>query len=213
MEQVIGGGDNSRPPSCTEKVAFSIFRYFPYGGLQLDMMRMAREFTARGIQVDIYCMGYDAPEIPDGVTFKVLKTSGLSNHRKARNFEKQLAEALKDEDYLAHIAFNRLTPADWYFAADMPFVESVKRSFWEKLMPRYRTFAAMEKELVLENMVKSLGFSDAVVSVSSDSDNVNVFINASELNYDTALSIYNMMKNETGVVAGNIIIMPVYAES
>jgi len=73
--------------------------------------------------------------------------------------------------------------------------------------------AAMEKELVLENMVKSLGFSDAVVSVSSDTDNINVFINSAELNYDTALSIYNMMKNETGVVAGNIIIMPVYAES
>ena len=73
--------------------------------------------------------------------------------------------------------------------------------------------AAMEKELTLENMVKSLGFSDAVVSVSVDSDNVNVFINSSELNYDTALSIYNMLKNETGIVAGNIIIMPVYAES
>ncbi len=73
--------------------------------------------------------------------------------------------------------------------------------------------STMEKELVLENMVKSLGFSDAVVSVSMDSDNVNVFINSSELNYDTALSIYNMLKNETGIVAGNIIIMPVYAES
>jgi len=73
--------------------------------------------------------------------------------------------------------------------------------------------SAMEKELVLENMVKSLGFSDAVVSVSSDSENVNVFINSSELTYDTALSIYNMLKNETGAVAGNIIIMPVYSES
>ncbi len=73
--------------------------------------------------------------------------------------------------------------------------------------------AAMEKELVLENMVKSLGFSDAVVSVSSDSDNVNVFINSAELNYDTALSIYSMMKKETGIVSGNVIIMPVYAES
>ena len=73
--------------------------------------------------------------------------------------------------------------------------------------------SVMEKELVLENMIKSLGFSDAVVSFSMDSDNVNVFINSAELNYDTALSIYNMMKNETGVVAGNIIIMPVYAES
>ena len=73
--------------------------------------------------------------------------------------------------------------------------------------------AAMEKELMLENMVKSLGFSDAVVSVSTDSDNINVFINSAELNYDTALSIYSMMKNETGIVAGNVIIMPVYAES
>ena len=73
--------------------------------------------------------------------------------------------------------------------------------------------ATMEKELILETMVKSLGFSDAVVAVSADSDNVNVFINSAELNYDTALSIYNMMKNETGIVSGNIIIMPVYAES
>lgn len=73
--------------------------------------------------------------------------------------------------------------------------------------------AAMEQELILENMVRSLGFSDAVVSVSVDTDNVNVFINSSELNYDTALSIYNMMKKETGIVAGNVIIMPVYAES
>ena len=73
--------------------------------------------------------------------------------------------------------------------------------------------AAMEKELVLENMVRSLGFSDAVVSVSTESDNINVFINSAELNYDTALSIYTMMKNETGISAGNIIIMPVYAES
>ena len=50
--------------------------------------------------------------------------------------------------------------------------------------------SAMERELVLENMIKSLGFSDAVVSVSTDSGNVNVFINSSELTYDTALSIY-----------------------
>ena len=47
---------------------------------------------------------------------------------------------------------------------------------------------AMEQELILENMVKSLGFSDAVVSVSTSSDNINVFINSSELNFDTALS-------------------------
>lgn len=71
----------------------------------------------------------------------------------------------------------------------------------------------MEQELVIETMIKSLGFSDCVVSLSASSDNVNVFINSGELTYDTALQIYNMLKNETGIVAGNIIIMPVYSES
>lgn len=91
--------------------------------------------------------------------------------------------------------------------------EAGDEKYEEATAMKMEIVAAMEKELVLENMVKSLGFSDAVVSVSADSENVNVFINSAELNYDTALSIYNMMKNETGVVAGNIIIMPVYAES
>lgn len=91
--------------------------------------------------------------------------------------------------------------------------EAGDEKYEEATAMKMELVSAMEKELVLENMVKSLGFSDAVVSVSSDSNNVNVFINSAELNYDTALSIYNMMKNETGIVAGNIIIMPVYAES
>ena len=70
----------------------------------------------------------------------------------------------------------------------------------------------MEKELVLETMIKSKGFSDAVVSIGVDSDNVNVFINSSELDMQTALSIYNCLKEEAGVNPLNIIIMPVYSQ-
>ena len=70
----------------------------------------------------------------------------------------------------------------------------------------------MEQELQLETMIKSLGFSDAVVSIGVESENVNVFINSDELTMNTALSIYDMLRNEAGVAAGNIIIMPVYSE-
>lgn len=70
----------------------------------------------------------------------------------------------------------------------------------------------MENELVLENMIKSLGFSDAVVSIGMDSENVNVFINSDELQADTALAIYNLLRNEAGVGKTNIIIMPVYSQ-
>lgn len=70
----------------------------------------------------------------------------------------------------------------------------------------------MEQELQLETMIKSLGFSDAVVSIGVESENVNVFINSDELDMDTALSIYDMLRNEAGVAAGNITIMPVCSE-
>ena len=70
----------------------------------------------------------------------------------------------------------------------------------------------MEKELVLETMIKSKGFSDVVVSIGMDSDNVNVFINSNELDMTTALSIYNCLKDEAGVDPLNIIIMPVYSQ-
>lgn len=73
--------------------------------------------------------------------------------------------------------------------------------------------AAMEKELVLETMIKSLGFSDAVVTVSNNAENVNVFINTEELTYDTALAIYTMLENETDISAENVRIIPVYSES
>ena len=70
----------------------------------------------------------------------------------------------------------------------------------------------MEKELVLETLIKSKGFADAVVSTGVDSDNVNVFINSNELDMTTALSIYTCLKDEAGVDPLNIIIMPVYSQ-
>lgn len=70
----------------------------------------------------------------------------------------------------------------------------------------------MEKELLLETLIKSKGFSDAVVTIGKDSKNVNVFINSNELNYNTAMSIYSMIADELGVSSGDIIILPVYSQ-
>ena len=70
----------------------------------------------------------------------------------------------------------------------------------------------MENELMLETLIKSRGFSDAVVSIGMDSDNVNVFVNSNELDYNTAMSIYTMLKDEVGVAPGSIIILPVYSQ-
>ena len=84
--------------------------------------------------------------------------------------------------------------------------------YTEAVNLKMKIVESMEKELVLETMIKSKGFSDAVVSIGMDSDNVNVFINSNELDMTTALSIYNCLKDEAGVDPLNIIIMPVYSQ-
>ena len=90
--------------------------------------------------------------------------------------------------------------------------DETSEEYAEAVAAKMEIVTAMEQELQLETMIKSLGFSDAVVSIGMDSENVNVFINSDELDMDTALSIYDMLRNEACVDAGNIIIMPVYSE-
>ncbi len=70
----------------------------------------------------------------------------------------------------------------------------------------------MEDELVLESIIKALGFSDAGVAIG-DRDNINIFINSNELTAETVTKIFYALEVEHNIRNGNIIIMPVYAES
>lgn len=70
----------------------------------------------------------------------------------------------------------------------------------------------MEDELVMESIVKAIGFSDAAVTIT-DANNINVFVNSSELTEDYITRIFYALEIEYNVRNGNVIIMPVYAES
>ena len=90
--------------------------------------------------------------------------------------------------------------------------EEGSEKYQEAVDLKLKIVEMMENELLLETLIKSRGFTDAVVSIGMDSDNVNVFVNSSELDYNTALSIYTMLKDEVGVAPGSIIILPVYSQ-
>ncbi len=70
----------------------------------------------------------------------------------------------------------------------------------------------MEDELVLESVIKALGFSDVAV-VIGENDNINIFINSNELSAETVTKVFYALEVEKNIRNGNIIIMPVYAES
>ena len=48
------------------KLAFVLFKYFPYGGLQRDMLRIAAACQQLGYEIHVYTLSWQG-DIPDGI--------------------------------------------------------------------------------------------------------------------------------------------------
>lgn len=64
----------------------------------------------------------------------------------------------------------------------------------------------MEKEMQLESLVKAKGFEDAIVTMSDSG--VNVVVGTAELTAEQAAQIYDIVRSETNLTAGDIKIIP-----
>lgn len=81
--------------------------------------------------------------------------------------------------------------------------DSVKASAEQK---KLELLANIETELVLENLIKSKGFDDAVVTMSTD--NVNVIVNKAELTSEEASQILGVILGETDYTAVQVVLVP-----
>lgn len=135
------------------KLALCIFRYFPYGGLQKDFLRLAETCKHRGYDVFAFCGSDSMPAelLRVHVKLRILPARGWTNHGCAKSFEKQFAEIAAEENFDCIVGFNRMAGLDFYFAGDSCFAERLAHgSFFEKLtflLPRYRTFLQMENSV------------------------------------------------------------------
>ncbi len=66
--------------------------------------------------------------------------------------------------------------------------------------------SSMEKELVLEGLIKAKGFQDAVVTMSTE--NVNIVVMDEELTLEEAAQILNIVVTETSFTAPDVVIIP-----
>ena len=121
--------------------AILIFKYFPFGGMQRDMLRTAENLVGLGHQVDIFTMQWNA-EMPAAINVHVLPQAGLFNYVRYKKFIKEaFAHIEKNQtDYI--IGYNRMAGLDAHFAADPCFIERAhgERSFFYRLLPRYHWF-------------------------------------------------------------------------
>ncbi len=91
--------------------------------------------------------------------------------------------------------------------------ESGSQTYQDAIALKMQIVEMMEKELLLETYIKSMGYSDVVVSIGFDSENVNVFVNSDGLSHNDFLTIYNMLWTEAGCDPASVNIMPINSES
>lgn len=127
------------------KLAFLLFKYFPYGGLQSDFLRIALECRKRGYDIVVYTRSWEG-DIPEGFDVRLLPCKASTNHGKAGQFFRGVQDALKNDPVDCTVGFNRMPGLDVYFAADNCYVEKARtqRGALYRLGARYRTYAALE---------------------------------------------------------------------
>jgi UDP-glucose:(heptosyl)LPS alpha-1,3-glucosyltransferase len=128
------------------RFAFIIFKYFPYGGMQRDMLRTANQLVLRGHQVEIFTMQWQG-ESPTGIELQVLPQTGLFNYQRYQKFIDATFALIKTSHFDYIFGYNRMAGLDAHFAADPCFIERAhqQRNFLYRLLPRFKWFAACEK--------------------------------------------------------------------
>jgi UDP-glucose:(heptosyl)LPS alpha-1,3-glucosyltransferase len=127
------------------KFAFLIFKYFPFGGVQRDMMRIAEDCAKQGHQVTIYT-GEWRGDLPNNIEVKLLACKGWSNHQRHQSLIKAMQTAIKLNPVDLVVGFNRMKDLDAYYAADPCFIARAmdEKNWLYRLTGRFRFFRDCE---------------------------------------------------------------------
>lgn len=130
------------------KFAFIIFKYFPFGGMQRDMLRTANELIKRGHRVEIFTMTWQGDK-PKAIKVHELPQKGWFNYQRYQPFINATFTLINGNAFDYIFGYNRMAGLDAHFAADPCFIERAhkQRSFLYRMLPRFKWFAACEKAI------------------------------------------------------------------
>jgi len=127
------------------RLAFVLYKYFPFGGLQRDMVRIAQACQQQGHEIYVYTLSWQG-ERPSGFHIHVLPVKHYSNHAKYQAFCQSLSVLFGKHQIDRVIGFNKMPGLDFYYAADPCLKEKLykERSWFTRQLPRYRHFLEYE---------------------------------------------------------------------
>ena len=128
------------------QLAFILYKYFPFGGLQRDFMRIALECQQRGHTIRVYTLIWEG-EIPDGFDVRIGPVKAFSNHHRNEKFHRWLQADMQQQPVDRVIGFNKMSGLDFYYAADGCYEDKAQtlRNPLYRYSNRYKYFAGYER--------------------------------------------------------------------
>ena len=129
--------------------AFCLYKHFPYSGLSLDMLRIAKEAVRRGHSVTIFTGSWAGEKI-DGVDVVIVQAKGLTNHSRVHAFHRNLCKHIGNKGFDVSLGFNKIPNMDFYYCGDYCFVgrSYFKHSFFYRFTPRFIYYSHFELSLI-----------------------------------------------------------------
>jgi len=132
------------------KLAFVLFKYFPYGGLERDFLRIAKECQSRGHEIYVYSFIWEG-EVPEGFHLTLIPVKGISNHQRIHDFSEKFSTLLQQqkEQFDLVVGFNKMKDLDLYYAADPCYEAKVREQHGRlyRLGKRYKVYQSMEESV------------------------------------------------------------------
>ncbi len=128
------------------RLVFSLYKYFPHGGMQRAFIRIAGHCLDAGARVSVHALEWKG-EVPKGLDLRLIRASAVFNHTRYERFQTAQRRLLRANPPDCVVGFNKMPGLDVYYAADTCYLEKAltARTILYRQTPRFRHFAFCER--------------------------------------------------------------------
>ena len=128
-------------------VAFCLHRVAPRDGVSREFLTLAAACRAKGWQVRVYTLSWQAPPGVSGVDVVVVPVASMTGHKRIERFERWVAEALRRSPVHCLVGFNKMPGLDICLAAEPCAAREADRMRTRiyRGTPRFRQVAHSER--------------------------------------------------------------------
>jgi UDP-glucose:(heptosyl)LPS alpha-1,3-glucosyltransferase len=199
------------------KLAFCLYKYFPYGGLQRDFLRIAETCHQRGHRIRVYALSWQGDK-PDFIDLKIIRVKAWQNYVVYRKFQRAVLHDLKQSPVDKVIGFNKMPGLDIYYAADPCYLSTVKSPFpwYHWFDKRSQQFCKDEKtvfahdsktEILLLTTQQVKDFRTAYQTPNKRLHLLPPGISPDRVRPDNALSLRKAIRQEWGIAEDDLLFL------